>query len=324
MSYNNYNYSYLNVATDEFGYYTLSFDRLGVGNSSHGDPVNEIQSFLEISATVELTKMLRAGTFPGMNHTFEKVVHVGHSFGSAQTYSLANMYPNLTDGIVLTGFSMTPTFATLFIAGGNFQLANVNQPLRFGAVNGTSVHTLLSEFAPNSVFFAPLELSALPAPQNLSNGYIISSDIQANKYLFLKPNYYDPAILTLAESTKQPVTIGEILTLMSVPMTNNFPGPTFLIRGGEFHSKLYHIRNYANYLRSDSDLPYCGDNCLNLMGVGPDLLSRVSANFPNVPAGNFVSYIQPDTGHGLNTHYNATAGYRVINNFLASKNLQSS
>jgi hypothetical protein len=48
-----------------------------------------------------------------------------------------------------------------------------------------------------------------PTPQALPNGYIISSDIEANKYLFFKPPYYDPAILTLVDKTKRPVTEGE-------------------------------------------------------------------------------------------------------------------
>jgi pimeloyl-ACP methyl ester carboxylesterase len=130
LPFNNYNYSYVNVATDQYKYSTLSFDRLGIGNSSYGEPLNEIQIFLEIAATAQLTQMLRNGTFPGVNHTFSKVVHVGHSFGSAQTYALVSMYPNITDGIVLTGFSMNESFVNPFIAGGNFQQADRNQPLR--------------------------------------------------------------------------------------------------------------------------------------------------------------------------------------------------
>jgi hypothetical protein len=40
LDYNNYNYSYVNVALAA-GYSTLAIDRLGIGNSSHGDPFNE-------------------------------------------------------------------------------------------------------------------------------------------------------------------------------------------------------------------------------------------------------------------------------------------
>ena len=76
-SYNNFNYSYVNVATDQYKYFTLAYDRLGIGNSSHGEPLNEIQAFLEIQALASLTNMLREGKFPGVNQTFDKVTHVG-------------------------------------------------------------------------------------------------------------------------------------------------------------------------------------------------------------------------------------------------------
>jgi pimeloyl-ACP methyl ester carboxylesterase len=96
------------------GYHTLSYDRLGLGKSSHGDAKNEIQSFLECRAPVgrkrvcdipgprrnprrssysccmadpnilaQLTRMVRNGKMPNIK-TPAKVVHVGHSFGSAQ------------------------------------------------------------------------------------------------------------------------------------------------------------------------------------------------------------------------------------------------
>ena len=76
-SYNNFNYSYVDVATDQYKYCTLAYDRLGIGNSSHGEPLNEIQSFLEVAALAELTIMLRNGTFPGVGTAFKTVTHVG-------------------------------------------------------------------------------------------------------------------------------------------------------------------------------------------------------------------------------------------------------
>lgn len=324
LSFNNYNYSYVNVATDHYGYCTLSFDRLGIGNSSHGEPLNEIQSYIEVAATAELTKMLRNGTFPAVNHTFDKVVHVGHSFGSAQTYALANLYPNITDGIVLTGFSMNSSFVGFFAAGGNFQQAYLNQPLRFSNFTGMQAETLLNIYAePLSDYLAPLDLSTLPMPQTYVPGYLTSSDAEANKYLFLKPHYYDPAILQLAEKTKQPVTEGELLTLGSLVMMSNYAGPVMVIDGGMYLSRTV-LRNVANKTVTDSDLPYCGSDCTATGGVAPSLAAMVKMNFPNVATSNFSSYIQPNTAHGLNFHYNATAGYNAIQEFLGSKNLQSS
>ena len=77
LSYNNFNYSYVDFATDKAKYCTLSYDRLGIGNSSHGEVLNEIQAALEVAALAELTMMLRKGTFPGITQTFDKITHVG-------------------------------------------------------------------------------------------------------------------------------------------------------------------------------------------------------------------------------------------------------
>lgn len=143
-----------------------------------------------------MTVMLRSGTFPSVSYAYKKVVHIGHSFGSAQTYQFANLYPSLTDGIVLTGFSMNGSFVGYFASGGNYQLANRNQPLRFGNVSGQVIQGALQAYAePLADFLVPVDLSSLPQPQNLSNGYLITSNAEGNKYQFLKPGYYDPNVL---------------------------------------------------------------------------------------------------------------------------------
>lgn len=77
LSYNDFNYSYVDVATDTYQFCTLAYDRLGIGNSSHGEPLDEIQASLEIASLAEITNMLRNGTFPGVDKTFSKIVHVG-------------------------------------------------------------------------------------------------------------------------------------------------------------------------------------------------------------------------------------------------------
>jgi pimeloyl-ACP methyl ester carboxylesterase len=128
---NAYNYSYTDNALSN-GYHTVAIDRFGIGNSSHADPVNVVQANAEISALYEVTMALRNGTFPTVKHAFRKVVHVGHSFGSAQTYALSALHPDSTDGIALTGFSMNGTWLPRTFAGFNFHLARLNQPLRFG------------------------------------------------------------------------------------------------------------------------------------------------------------------------------------------------
>lgn len=94
VPFNNFNYSYINQAVDHYGYATFSYDRLGIGMSQHGEPVNEIQTGLELAALKTLTDMIRAGSISGVPK-FEKVIHIGHSYGSVQTYALTAAYPDI-------------------------------------------------------------------------------------------------------------------------------------------------------------------------------------------------------------------------------------
>jgi pimeloyl-ACP methyl ester carboxylesterase len=304
LSFANYNYSYVDAAT-KAGYCTLSYDRLGIGNSSHGEPRDEIQINLEIEALHQLTMMLQNGSYPGVNQTFGKTIHVGHSFGSAQTYALVNLYPNISDGAVLTGFSMNSSFVPSFAAGGNFRQANTNAPIRFGNTSARQIQQLIAE-SPLADYLTGIDLSDIPNGQGLPNGYLVSNNAEAIQLQFFQPGYFDPAVLTLSDQTKQPVTIGELLTLGSLATMNNYAGPVMVING-------------------EGDVPYCGGNC-SATGIPnlPSLAAAVKMSFPNVDTSNFTAYIQPNTAHGINLHYNATAAYDQIIQFLASKGLNSS
>lgn len=226
---------------DDYGYCTLSYDRLGIGNSSKADPYTVIQAPAEISALYNMSNALRQGSFPGVNITFNgsanKIVHVGHSFGSQQTYQLTLAYPNISDAMVLTGFSFNGTALTSTIASFGSKVASLNQPFRFGATNAApAVTTLLSALGPNITLSSVLgaltqyNISVAAAqnifettslldlasgalsqpyaiPQNLSSGYLTWSDAWANQYNFFFPSAYDQTIVYYAEANKQPYTV---------------------------------------------------------------------------------------------------------------------
>ncbi|QDS74961.1 hypothetical protein FKW77_004889 [Venturia effusa] len=195
---NNYNYSYVNRATDKYGYSTFFFDRLGIGMSSRGEPINEIQASLEIAALQTLTTMFRNGTLPGgSKYRPTKIVHVGHSFGAIQSYSLAVLTPQLSDGLILTGFAQNATFVPFFELGGNFILAkNVKS------------------------------LASYPV------GYLAAGDASSVQTNFFAPGVFDPAVLALATATGQPVTPGELLTLGGLTgIKSPFTGPVLVIIG---------------------------------------------------------------------------------------------
>lgn len=199
ISANNYNYSYTLEAVDGYGYSTLSWDRLGIAQSEHGEPVNEIQSFLEIAALKSLTDKLREGSIKEIGCSFEKVVHVGHSFGAIQSYSLEVLYPDSSDGLVLQGWSQSSSFVPDFLFGGNFILANT-----------------------------------VEAFSDYPGGYLAAGDASGVQTNFFSPGSFDPAILELAYKTGQPVTVGELLTIGGATSVKNpTKAPVLIITGGE-------------------------------------------------------------------------------------------
>lgn len=166
--------------------------------SSRGEPVNEIQVNLEIAALQALTTMVRNGALPGCSYKPKKTVHVGHSFGSIQSYSLTVLAPHLSDGLILTGFSQNTSFPPYFELGGNFILAK-------------NVASLTS----------------------YPTGYLAAGDASGVQTNFFAPKDFDPAVLALATSTGQPVTPGELITLGGLTgMKSNFTGPVLIVSGG--------------------------------------------------------------------------------------------
>lgn len=143
-----------------------------------------------------------------------------------------------------------------------------------------------------------------PIAQNLPGGYLTWSDLTANIYAFLFPDYFDVGLSIFAEATKQPVTLGEIFTLPIAPAMSTFSGPALVLTG-------------------QNDNIYCGGDCFATGGAGSSIPEvSVAPAFPNASA--FEAYIQPNTGHGINLHYNSTAAFQVIQDWFNNHDLQSS
>ncbi|KAI0889071.1 Alpha/Beta hydrolase protein [Annulohypoxylon maeteangense] len=199
FSFANHNYSYANAALAR-NYSVFFYDRLGLGGSSRGDPVTEIQTNLELAALYALTSKLRNAEVSGVP-AYEKLVHVGHSYGSILSYALVQANPTgLSDGLVLTGFAQaaTASYSAFFTFGGNYVVARN----------------------------ASTSLVGYPA------GYMASGDRTGVQTNFFAPNNFDPAVLQAAYESNQPVTVGEIMTLGSGATGNNtFGGPVLIITG---------------------------------------------------------------------------------------------
>jgi pimeloyl-ACP methyl ester carboxylesterase len=335
LPYNNFNYSYIDVAVDQYGYCTLSFDRFGIGNSSHADPYDVVQAPAEISAMYQLNSMLRIGTLPTVDHAFNEsgtIVNVGHSFGSQQSYALAAAYPDITDALILTGFSFNASALLSTIASFNTKIARLNQPLRFGSTNAAVAIDTLAAATNGSDFSIENAMSAIsslnlttqdyayilqsteiwdmiagynmmpaPIPQDLPMGYLTWSDAQVNQYNFVYPPGADTNIIYYSEQNKQPFTVGELLTLGGAPATSPFTGPVQVVTGRQ-------------------DAIYCSGDCLATGDPAvPNIPASIGAYLPE--SSNFTTYIPEDVGHGLNVHYNARMSYEAIQKFLMANGI---
>ncbi|RBR08909.1 uncharacterized protein FIESC28_10089 [Fusarium coffeatum] len=194
----NYNYSYVARAVDQHGYSTLTWDRLGIGASSKGDPLNEIQVNIEIAALKALTHKAREGSLPGCGCSgYSKVVHLGHSFGSIISYALANEAPELTDAIVLTGFTQATAYLPWFAVSNNF-----------------------------------IPVTDSPAKGKYPPGYVATASTVSVHTNFFSEGDFDPEMLEEAYKKAQPVTPGELLTLGGPAGVNNtYTGPVQIVTG---------------------------------------------------------------------------------------------
>ena len=145
---------------------------------------------------------------------------------------------------MLTGFSLNSSFTGFFAAGANFQQANLNQPFRFGNSSTALIQSLLDAqnlSVPDASIqalvkkFGLTDLASGLAPGSgrveYVDGYLANANVNSQQYLFFLPGFFDVGIAYAGEATKQPVTVGELLTLGSVPEMNVFAGPVLIITG---------------------------------------------------------------------------------------------
>ena len=140
-------YSYVDAVL-EAGYSILTYDRLGAGNSDLPDAYTVVQAPLEVEILHGVTQMARNGDLlshlnsdgqqngAAVNNTdatFDKIIHVGHSFGSFLTLAHLYAYGNLSDAAVITGAIPTGNFSdSKQVASFQPQFAPLNDPKLFG------------------------------------------------------------------------------------------------------------------------------------------------------------------------------------------------
>ncbi|KAL7803612.1 Alpha/Beta hydrolase protein [Trichoderma aethiopicum] len=190
-------HSYIDAATSS-GHATLSYDTLGVGKSSHPDPIQTVQASSQLAVTHHLASLLRHSHIAGF--TFENVVGVGHSAGSTLTQAITTQYPSDFDAVILTG--TTASAASVGLALAAFNLINANTD------------------------------PAAPQFKGLPAGYLTQQSAAGIQFAFYRYPNYDEDAFARQVANKQTNTLGVLLTLGGlVAPSTRFTGPVMIVNG---------------------------------------------------------------------------------------------
>lgn len=279
LPFHNYNYSYVNVAVDDYGFSTFAYDRPGIGESlPHADPLSVEQALLEVDALYQLTLLLQAGKVKGVPK-FDIYTHGGHSFGAQHTYTLTAMYPTISDCITLQGFSQNGSFIPYFGFAANLIQANT--------------------------------ISALKAYQD---GWFADGDSQAVQYDFFAPNQFDPKILAYAVANGEPVSIGELLTIGGeTASVNKFAGPAHIVTG---ERDIPYCG--GNCYAAPTGFPTIPSTSALYLPRAAPFKVDISKSSRNKMAGTAFANrsIVANAGHGLNLEYSHPQTYNIMLDFL--------
>ncbi|PFH48441.1 hypothetical protein AMATHDRAFT_5789 [Amanita thiersii Skay4041] len=186
-------YNYVEAAVNA-GHAIFIYDRLGTGQSSKPDGIKEAQKPTEVAIAAQLLKLLKQGI---QGFVFDKVVAIGHSYGSSQVTGLAADYPSLVDAIVLTGFSAySGGLSATFSAFGLTIAANQNRT-RWGS---------------------------------LPSSYVVTEGMYNDEMNFFRYPFFEAGVLQHASDSKGLFTLGQILTQAPSP-TGPFNKPILVVTG---------------------------------------------------------------------------------------------
>jgi pimeloyl-ACP methyl ester carboxylesterase len=196
------NYSYVHAAL-KAGYSIFTYDRIGTGDSDKPDAYTvvtlptQVEVLKELSLLVrrgELTKIAKTHMQPEVVPTFQKIVHVGHSYGSITTATMLGVHDglDLSDGALLTGFVFSNVTMSYGQWGWGWQFATENDPVKY---------------------------------RDYGSGYlVVGTESSLQQAFFSNQGFLDPKALAYANQIKAPTAVGEFLSAGSLAGT---PAPSF-------------------------------------------------------------------------------------------------
>ncbi|WWC68591.1 uncharacterized protein I206_102521 [Kwoniella pini CBS 10737] len=268
------------------GWSTLSYDRLGVGRSAKPDGTNIVQIPFEIAQSVSIAKSIRSGNLSDIGK-FDKIIGVGHSYGSNLLAGLVSISPSSFDALILTGFTNNATQGPLGLFSFQSTIANVAYPSRFST-----------------------DL----------NDYVITPNMYVDQTGFFHyPNYTNTSLSTFT-NTKGEYTLGQQNSISAaLQLKNNYTSPVFVVTG-EFDAPYCAANCYITSLTSSSNSTgNSNSNSTSSSMNKPSQLDTAKEVFPS--STNFQTYVVPDTAHGINYHTTAYDAYSKIIQFVKNANI---
>lgn len=205
-------HSYVDAVLEE-GYSILTYDRIGCGQSSKPDGYTDVQAPAEVEILRGISEIVRSGKLSrhaSNSVNFDKIIHVGHSYGSFVTYAFSALYPNLSDAAILTGFIYNKEITASRITSQGQIYAPEADPKLFADSS--------------SGYIVPGTKSSL------QTGFFSS---RVNKTTGI--GGFETKMLDYAFSIRQPITtpqIGSALVLIeSLPSAPEYTGPVQFITG---------------------------------------------------------------------------------------------
>ncbi|KAF1994721.1 hypothetical protein P154DRAFT_447027 [Amniculicola lignicola CBS 123094] len=186
-------YSWTQYALSQ-GYSTLAIDNLGSGESARPDPIQTVQSSLQISLIHNIIQSLRSQKLSPILNRFKKVVLVTHSYSSVLGRALSIENPR--DGP--DAYILTATSTNL---------------LGMGALSPVSAKVLY----PNQFSNLHPAYASIPGSALRESSYALSGS-------------FDPAILAWDEQHPYVFALGEI-AIPARNLTSEFSGPVMILTG---------------------------------------------------------------------------------------------
>ncbi|KAM0512143.1 hypothetical protein ACHAPE_009193 [Trichoderma viride] len=218
----------------------------------------KVNSFTDAQFQVEVAVLEGLVNYAKTKAHASKVALVGHSYGSYISSAAASHVA--VDGLVLTGFSGTFDYFPPFIAGAGFRIAKLQNPVRWG---------------------------------QLDSGYITSSDLYAETYVYYAAPYFERSVAEWTYNVaSEPFAVGELPSLLATNVSYSDIKAPVLVLQGQF------------------DVSACGGNCVGVVNGTKDIFTgaKVLEYVDNLPA-----------GHNLNFHKVAPQAFQKIFKFLKAQ-----